>query len=125
MVRLLTDINFHGHIVRGLLDRVPGLDLVRAQDVGLDGADDPSVLAWAADDDRITLSHDGSTLPDHAYDRMRRGESMPGVVLLRRRLTVGQAIDELVIFVECSGHDEWAGRVVRLPQNPSPPAQHG
>lgn len=46
MLRLLSDENFNGDIVRGLLLRCPKLDLVRVQDSGLDGVDDPAVL-WA------------------------------------------------------------------------------
>ena len=48
MLRLAADENFNGDIVRGLLRRNPTLDIVRVQDVGLSGADDPSVLQWAA-----------------------------------------------------------------------------
>jgi hypothetical protein len=48
MLRLLADENFNGDIVRGLMLRQPGLDLVRVQDVGLAGADDSDILAWAA-----------------------------------------------------------------------------
>ncbi len=33
--------------------RQPDLDLVRVQDVGLSGVDDPAVLAWAAENNRI------------------------------------------------------------------------
>lgn len=46
MVRLLADENFNGDIVRGLLLRRPELDLVRVQDVELDGLEDPDVLTW-------------------------------------------------------------------------------
>ena len=53
MLRLLSDENFHGDIVRGLLLRLPTLALVRVQDVGLEGAEDPDVLAWAAEHNRI------------------------------------------------------------------------
>ena len=53
MLRLAADENFNGDIVRGLLRRNPKLDIVRVQDVGLSGADDPSVLQWAADQGRI------------------------------------------------------------------------
>jgi hypothetical protein len=49
MLRLAADENFNGDIVRKLLRRNPKLDIVRVQDVGLSGADDPSVLQWAAD----------------------------------------------------------------------------
>jgi Domain of unknown function (DUF5615) len=49
MLRLAADENLNGDIVRGLLRRNPKLDVVRIQDAGLSGADDPSVLEWAAD----------------------------------------------------------------------------
>ena len=49
MLRLAADENFNGDIVRGLVRRNPKLDIVRVQDVGLSGADDPSVLQWAAE----------------------------------------------------------------------------
>jgi hypothetical protein len=49
MLRLVADENFNGDIIRGLLRRNPKLDIVRVQDVGLSGADDTSVLQWAAD----------------------------------------------------------------------------
>ena len=66
MMRLLADENFHGVVVRHVLIRCPGLDLVRVQDVGLSGATDPEVLAWAAANDRIVLTHDHRTMPDDA-----------------------------------------------------------
>ncbi len=40
MLRLLSDENFSGDIVRGLMLRQPQLDLTRVQDVGLGQADD-------------------------------------------------------------------------------------
>lgn len=43
-VRLLADENFNGAIVRGPLRRNPEVDVVRVQDVGLTGSDDPTVL---------------------------------------------------------------------------------
>ena len=48
MLRLLSDENFNGDIVRGLLLRQPTLNLQRGQDLGLEGADDPAILEWAA-----------------------------------------------------------------------------
>jgi len=38
------DENFNNDIVRGLLRRKPDLNIVRVQDAGLSGADDPTVL---------------------------------------------------------------------------------
>ena len=59
MLRLLVDENFNGDIVRGLLLRRPDLDLVRVQDVEYEEAEDPTILAWAAENDRILLTHVG------------------------------------------------------------------
>jgi predicted nuclease of predicted toxin-antitoxin system len=56
-MRLLTDEDFKGNILRGLFLRQTGLDILRVQDVGLLGADDPQILAWAANENRIVLSH--------------------------------------------------------------------
>lgn len=41
MLRFAADENFNADIVRGLRRRLPELDIVRVQDVGLSGADDP------------------------------------------------------------------------------------
>jgi predicted nuclease of predicted toxin-antitoxin system len=79
MLRLAADENFNGDIVRGLLRRNPKLDIVHIQDLGLSGADDPSVLQWAADQGRILVTHDISTLAKYAFDRTAAGQPMPGV----------------------------------------------
>ncbi len=115
MLRLASDENFNGDIVRGLLFRLPDLNLVRFQDIGLDGAIDPVVLAWAAENDRVLMTHDRATLPDFAYERVVAGEAMPGVFVINDRLPVGRAIEELVLVATCSEASEWVGRVLYLP----------
>ena len=62
MLRLLADENFNRDIVRDLLLRERDSDILRVQDVGLRGADDPDILAWAADQGRIVLTHDRATI---------------------------------------------------------------
>ena len=115
MLRLLSDENFNGDIVRGLLLQRPDFDVVRVQDVQLAGAEDPEVLAWATNENRIVLTHDRATMPDHAYLRLAAGEAMAGVFVLSDRLPVGRAIQELLMMNECSEQAEWVGVVVHLP----------
>ena len=115
MLRLAADENFNGDIVRGLLRRNPKLDIIRVQDVGLSGADDPSVLQWAADQGRILVTHDISTLAKHALDRVTAGQPMPGVFEVRSVALIGQAIDDLILLAECSFEGEWEGQVRYLP----------
>src|SRR5262245_12077712 len=115
MLRLLADENFNGDIVRGLRLRQPDLDIVRVQDVGLSGVEDSDVLACAAANDRILLTHDRATMPDYACERLAAGQGMSGVFILNDRFPVGQAIQEILLVNACSEQTEWNGRVVRLP----------
>ncbi len=115
MLRLLADENFNADVVRGLALRNPRIAVVRAQDVGLTGEDDPDVLTWAAEHGRIVLTYDRATMPDCAYDRLHRGLTMPGVFVVSQRLSVGQIINELLLVDACTEPAEWAGRVVYLP----------
>ncbi|HYW83417.1 MAG TPA: DUF5615 family PIN-like protein [Spirochaetia bacterium] len=71
MLRLISDQNFSGRILRGIGLRIPDLDLVRALDAGLAKAPDSALLQWAAEEDRILLTHDVNTIPGFAYDRAR------------------------------------------------------
>jgi predicted nuclease of predicted toxin-antitoxin system len=73
MIGLAFDENLNHDIWRGLLRRKPTLDVVCVQDAGLSSWDDPSVLAWAAQEGRVLVSHDVSTLTAYAHARVRAG----------------------------------------------------
>ena len=115
MLRLVADENFNNHILRGLWRRAPALDVVRVQDCGLSGADDPTVLEWAAHEGRVLLTHDVSTLTHYAYARVAAGKPMPGVFEVSRAVPVGVAIEDLLLLAECSLEGEWEGQVRYLP----------
>jgi hypothetical protein len=106
VLKLVSDENFDGDILRGLYRRRPDLDIVRVQDVGLSATPDPEVLAWAAVEGRILLTHDRDTMPRFAYDRVRAGLPMPGVFLVSDLIPVGQAIDEILLAIECLPSEE-------------------
>ena len=115
MLRLAADENFNNDIVRGLLRWQPELDIVSLQDVGLSGADDPTVLEWAARECRVLLTHDVSTIIKHTYERVRAGQPMPGVFEVSRTVSIGRAIEDILLLAECSLDGEWEGQVHYLP----------
>ena len=115
MLRLLTDEDFDSDILRGVLRRVPGLDIVRAQDLGLRHTADPLVLDHAAQEGRVVLTHDVSTMVAAGYERATAGLPFPGLFAVRQSLPIGEAIEEIVVLVECSREGEWEGQVRYLP----------
>ncbi len=115
MLKLAADENFNNNIVRGILRRHPNADIVRIQDVGLSGAHDPIVLEWAANENRVLLTHDVSTITRYAYDRIKLGRPMPGVFEVSRNAPIGIAIEDIILLVECSLEGEWTGQVRYLP----------
>ena len=115
MLRLVSDENFDGVILRGLYRRRPELDIVRVQDVGLSATPDPDVLAWAAAEGRILLPHDRETIPGFANQRVNAGQALPGVFLVSDRMPTGQAIDEILLAVDCLTAEECEGCVKFFP----------
>jgi Domain of unknown function (DUF5615) len=115
MLRLVADENFDGSILRGLRRRNPDLDIVRVQDVGLSGADDPTVLEWSAYDGRILLTHDVTTITHYAYERVRVGLPMPGVFEVNLESSAGRIIEDILLLAACSLEGEWNGQVLYLP----------
>lgn len=115
MLRLAADENFNNDIVRGVLRKNPEIDLVRVQDVGLSGAEDPEVLEWAAMEGRVLLTHDVTTVTRFAHDRVQGGKGMPGVFEVSRRLPMGVVIEDVLLLAECSREGEWEGQVRYLP----------
>lgn len=114
-MKFLADENLDNNILRGLLRRQPSLDLVRVQDVGLFGKDDPTVLAWAAQENRILLTHDVATITHYAYQRTARGLKMPGVIEIIASASLGKAIEDILLFVECGLEGELEGQILYLP----------
>ena len=99
----------------GLKRAAPDVDVFRVQDtVHYRDADDV-VLAFAVAESRILLTHDVNTMNKFAYDRVKAGLSMPGVLHVPAEMPLGQAIEELAIIVLASEASEWENQVNHLP----------
>jgi predicted nuclease of predicted toxin-antitoxin system len=115
MQAFLTDENFKLPIVLALRRAVPSVDITSIDEYGLRGADDPAVLAAAANLGRVLLTHDNGTMSAAANSRLLDGAPMPGVVVVPWTLPLGRAIDDLVTAIECSQDDEWENQIRFLP----------
>jgi hypothetical protein len=115
MLRLVSDEDAHGSVIRGLWRRAPVLDLVRVQDVGLAHTPDPDILEWAATEGRIVLTGDVNTMVGFAWDRVEAGRPMPGVLALLEDGSIGQAIEDILLVVEIYTADEMKDQVLFIP----------
>ena len=115
MLILAADENLKQQIVNGLRRRLPQLDLVTVRSAGIAGAVDPEVLAWAAQNGRVLITHDTRTMKGYAYARVAAAEPMPGVVEVPDSMPIGEAIEELALVVQLTERDEIRDRVLRLP----------
>jgi hypothetical protein len=115
MIKLLADENFDNTIIRGLLRRNPDIDIVRVQDVSLSGEDDPTVLAWAANEGRILLTHDVATITRYAYERLADSLSMPGVIEVSTDAPIGKVIEDILMILECGVEKDLEGKIYYLP----------
>jgi len=77
--------------------------------------DDPIILAWAAQDRRIVLTHDVQTMVGYANERIYNGLSTPGLIVVRQTAGIGPTVEALILIIECSFDNEWENQVVYLP----------
>ena len=115
MIRFLADADLNEGIVAGCLRREPTMDFLSANAANLEGVPDPKVLALAAEQDRILVSHDFQTMPHHFGEFLQVRGSSPGVLLVPQYLPIGEAIDELVLIWGASDAQEWENRILRIP----------
>jgi predicted nuclease of predicted toxin-antitoxin system len=115
MLPFLTDEDFDGRLTSALLARVPGLDLVRVQDIGLMQTPDPDILAYAAGDGRIVLTHDRNTMTGFASTRVNAGQPMPGLFVVDRQASSGRILSDLEAMAAASEMDEWRDQIIFVP----------
>lgn len=112
MLRLASDADVHGEIIRGLRRRRPEIDLVRAQDALAEGTPDREVLAWAAAENRVLVTNDRNTLIGLAYQRVAAKELVPGVIATTNEQSIGSAIDDILLIAEYMPEEEIREQVV-------------
>jgi hypothetical protein len=115
MLCLLIDQDLDHDILRGLVRRIPRLDAVTAFEIGMGEATDPELLNRAARDGRVVVTHDRTTMPAHATDLMSAGESIGGLIIVPRGLSLRRVIEDLEMMVTCSENDEWVNVIRYLP----------
>ena len=112
MTSFLADENIELYLVQALMARLPTVDIIRAQDVGLAATADADILEWAATTGRVVVSHDVSTMRPLAESRVATGRRMPGLVLISEGNTAGRILEFLEDMVLYGRDGEWEGQIL-------------
>ncbi len=102
-------------ILRGLRRRVPRLHIITALEAGLGNNTDLAILAFAAAEGCVVVSHDVRTMTAYATTQLRAKQPMAGLILIPQAYPVGQAIEDLLLIAEVTTIEEWHGKMVFLP----------
>ena len=123
--RLLADENTSHRLVSACLRlaaELPIVHIARWQDGAWLGLDDAALLMSCAEAGLVLVAFDRATLPWHAGNLLRAGESHGGLVLFRRSVRstdYGHQARILTTFWAEEGRKrDWLNRMVYLPKAP-------
>lgn len=114
MVRFQADADLNQIIVAAVMRRNAGIDFRSAANPSLKGLSDLEVLAVAAAETRILVTHDSKTMPRHFAEFVRSRESC-GVIVVPQHLPVPMVVDELLLIASATSPEDWTNRICYLP----------
>ena len=93
----------------------PAIDFQTAPELGLHtGVSDDQVLALAAEQGRILVSHDRKTMPDH-FELFIASNTSPGLIIISQTLSIGRAAEWLHLIWAASEAEEYVNSIYSLP----------
>jgi predicted nuclease of predicted toxin-antitoxin system len=113
-IRYQADADLNQAIVTGVLRKEPTVDFQTAYAAKLEGVQDTEVLAIAAKQKRILVSHDRRTMPSEFAEFIVNNQSS-GVLIVSRKVPIEITIEELILIWAVSSAEEWINRIAKIP----------
>ena len=113
-VRFQADANLNQIILWAVRRREPAVDFQTPMEAGLTGLNDPAVLAVAAREGRVLVTHDRKTMPRHFFEFIST-ETSAGVLIIPQSLSVAAAVDDLLLIWYATEAQEWINQIRSLP----------
>ena len=114
MVRFQADADLNQIVVAALVRRAPGVDFRTAELAHLNGLHDREVLALAAREERILVTHDSRTMPRH-FGAFVESQRSAGVIVIPQHLPVSVAVDDRLVIWAATSAEDWTNRICYLP----------
>lgn len=113
-VRYQADADLNEDIVNGVLRREPSIDFQTASEARLAGVSDADVLALAAREGRILVTHDRRTMPKH-FGAFIITQQSPGLFIISQHEDRLPVIEALILIWAASEAEEYVNSVRALP----------
>ena len=114
-IRFQADADLKQAIVTGVLRQRPAIDFQGPESMPLAGLDDRKVLELCAQQGRVLVSHDVTTM-ESAFRALISTRETPGLVLIpQTRATLRQAIECLILLWEIVTPKDMENRVCLVP----------
>jgi len=113
-VRFQADADLNQIILLAVIRREPAIDFQTAGAAGLAHRVDSEVLAMAAREGRVLVTHDHRTMP-RCFAEFVATQASPGLLVAPQHLSVSVVVEELLLIWNATEAEEWTNRICYLP----------
>lgn len=115
--RFLLDENMSHAVIDALHRLEPSIQITA---VGKDDAPslsttDPELLVWIAERNYLLVTRNRRSMPQHLQEHLRAGLHVPGILVVTRRMSIGDIARSLHLLWEAGLPHEFQDRIVYLP----------
>lgn len=116
-VRFLLDENLSPRLKIALLRLNPTIDVLRVgdPDTPLLGTLDPDVLRYLELSQRLLVTDNRTSMPEHLEAHWALGGNIWGLLWVRPRTPIGQLAQELLLVWEATEAEEWIDKLDWIP----------
>ena len=117
MRRYLIDENISPKYRTQLLYHEPSLTVLVIGDEGAPakGTSDSEILMWCEQNQFSLITNNRESMPQHLSDHLSAGHHVPGIFTIKRRVPMGEIIDQLLLIAGASDTDEYIDQITYTP----------
>ena len=79
------------------------------------GMPDADILDWIEQTGHIIVSRNRRTMPIHLREHLAQGKHIPGMLLLKKQISIRELIEELLLIWHASEPEEYQDHIRYLP----------
>jgi hypothetical protein len=116
-VRFLLDENLSPRLKVAVLRLNPAIDILRVgeSNAPLLGTLDPDVLRYLEFSQRLLITDNRASMPEHLADHWAEDRHIWGLFWLRPKISIGQLAQELLLVWETTEAEEWIDQLEWIP----------